>query len=49
MVSMASFPDIKDWIIKFDDLKFGKEIANGSTCTVYQGVYRGLPVGKLGE
>lgn len=39
--------DIQDWIIKYKDLKFGKEIANGSTCTVLQGEYRGLPVGKL--
>lgn len=39
--------DVDDWIINFDDLVFGKEIANGSTCTVFHGDYRGLPVGML--
>ena len=40
--------DIQDWIVKYADLKFEREIANGSTCTVYQGEYRGLAVGKMG-
>ena len=34
-----------DWIIKIGELQIGKDIANGSTCTVYKGMYRGLPVG----
>jgi serine/threonine protein kinase len=33
-----------EWIINFEDLKFEEMIATGSTCNVYKGTFKNIPV-----
>ena len=35
---------VEEWIIDFNEIEFGKLIATGSTCQVYRGFYKSLPV-----
>ncbi len=35
---------VYEWIIDFEDIKFDLLIASGSTCNVYRGSYKNLPV-----
>lgn len=35
---------VTEWIIDFNEQNFGKLIATGSTCHVYRGMYKNLPV-----
>lgn len=35
---------VDEWIVDFNEIEFGKLIATGSTCHVYKGYYKNLPV-----
>jgi len=35
---------VDEWIVNYNDIVFENQIANGSTCLVFRGAYRNLPV-----